>query len=157
MNVAEEKGELIAESSAEITKMLRDRFRAAAAFYALPGVLLVIIGLALWLWLDLAWYMYVIFFIGAAILFLYSITLLSVSVGVPSLKIYEGGVLLKPPKGRTRFHPWGDFKGYRLKRMGELEVIELHREGGEPISIHKFIPQYGRVLALVKENVPVLD
>jgi hypothetical protein len=157
MTVAEERGELIAESSAEITKMLRDRFRAAAAFYALPGVLLVIIGLALWLWLEMVWYLYIIFFIGAAVLFLYSITLLSVSTGVPSLKVYEGGVLLKPPKGRTRFRPWQSFKGHRIKRMGELEVIELHSEGGEPISIHKFIPQYGRVLALVKENVPVID
>ena len=155
--MAEERGELIAESSAEITKMLRDRFRAAATFYALPGVLLVIIGLALWLWLEMAWYVYVIFFVGAAILFLYSATLFSVSTGVPSLKVYEGGVLLKPPKGRTRFMPWSAFKGYRLKRMGELEVIELHRGGEEPISIHKFIPEYGRILALVKENVPVMD
>jgi hypothetical protein len=137
--------------------MLRDKFRAAAVFYALPAMLLIILGLALWLWLGLAWYVYIIFFVGAAILLLYSTTLLSVSAGVPSLKVYEGGVLLKPPKGRTRFIPWGEFKGYRLKRTGELEVIELHREGDEPISIHKFIPQYGRILELVKEGVTALD
>jgi hypothetical protein len=66
-------------------------------------------------------------------------------------------VLIKPPKGRTNFHPWKDFKGWRRKEMGELEVIELHPEKGEPISIHKFIPHYDRVLGLVEEHVPPID
>lgn len=157
MRVPEEMGEFITESSAEVTKMLRDRFRSAAAFFAMPAVLLVIIGLVLALWVEVSWYGYVVFFVGAALLLLYSAMLLAVSAGVPSLKVYEGGVLIKPPKGRTIFHPWKDFKGWRRKEMGELEVIELHLEKGEPISIHKFIPQYDRICALVEEHVPPLD
>ncbi len=155
--MTDDKGELITESSAEVTKMLRDRFRAAATLYATPGVLLIILGLLLWFWLEVEWYIYIVFFVGAAILLLYSLTLLYISAGVPSMKVYEGGVLLKPPRGSTTFIPWRDFKGYTRKEMGELEVLELHRERGEPLSIHKFIPQYDRICAIVEERVPHLD
>lgn len=155
--MVDDRGELITESSAEVTRMLRDSFRASAAIYATPGTLLLIGGLALWLWVDVVWYIFIIFFVGAGILFLYSLSLLSVSLGVPSLKVYEGGVLLKPPTGRTTFIAWKDFSGYRRKEMGQLEAVELHREGGEPISIHKYIPHYGRILAIVEENVTPLE
>ncbi len=155
--MADDKGELITESSAEVTKMLRDRFRAAATLYATPGILLIILGLLMWFWLEVEWYIYLIFFIGAAILLVYSLSLLSVSAGVPSMKVYEGGVLLKPPRGRTTYIPWSDFKGYRRKEMGQLEVLELHRQKGEPLSIHKYISHYDRICALVEEQVPHLD
>jgi hypothetical protein len=150
----EDMGEFITESSAEVTKMLRERFRSAAAFYATPSMLLLLVGLALWLWFDVAWYIFIAFFVGAAILLIYSISLLSLSVSVPSLKVYDGGVLLKPPKGRTTFHPWKDFKGWNRKEMGEIEVVELYLEKGEPIAINKYIPHYDRIKALVEEHVP---
>jgi len=154
--MVDEKGEFIVESSAEVTKMLRDRFRTAATVFAIPGVILVLLGLVMWFVVEVPWYLYGVFFVGGGLLLLYSIMLLSVSVGVPSLRIYEGGVLLKPPKGKTLFHPWSDFRGYVQKKMGELETIELHLEKGDPISISKFIPQYGRIEELVEKNVPPL-
>jgi hypothetical protein len=157
LDMTDDMGEFITESSADVTKMLRDRFRSAATFFATPGILLLIIGLVLWLWVEVSWYIHVVFFVGAALLFVYSAMLLSLSTSVPSLKVYEGGVLLKPPKGRTTFLPWKTFKGYTKKEMGELEVIELHRERGEPISIHKYIPHFDRIGALVEENVPPLE
>ena len=118
--MVDEKGEFITESSAEVTKMLRDRFGSAAVFFALPGVLLMILGLVMWLIVETQWYIYGVFFVGAAILLFYSALLMSVSMGVPSLKVYEGGVLIKPPKGKTVFHPWSTFKGYTMKEMGQL-------------------------------------
>lgn len=155
--MVDEKGEFITESSAEVTKMLRDRFGSAAVFFALPGVLLMIIGLVMWLIVEAQWYIYGVFFVGAAILLFYSALLMSVSMGVPSLRVYEGGVLIKPPKGKTVFHPWSTFKGYTRKEMGQLEVIELHLEKGEAISIHKYIPQYERIGKLIEENVTPLE
>ena len=155
--MVDEKGEFITESSAEVTKMLRDRFRSAAVVFALPGVLLMIIGLVMWLIVETQWYIYGVFFVGAALLLFYSALLMSVSMGVPSLRVYEGGVLIKPPKGKTVFHPWSAFKGYTRKEMGQLEAIELHPEKGEPISIHKYIPQYERIGKLIEENVAPLE
>lgn len=153
----DDKGEFITESSAQVTKMLRDRFRSAALVFALPAVILMLIGLVMWFVVELQWYIYVVFFVGAGLLFLYSAMLLFVSMGVPSLRIYEGGVLLKPPKGKTVFHPWSDFTGYTLKEMGDLEVIELQLEKGEPISLNKYMDQYDRICGLVEENVPPLE
>ncbi len=155
--MAEDMGEFVTESSAEITKMLRDRFRSAATFFAMPALLLIIVGLALALWVGVPWYIYAVFFMGAGLLFFYSATLLTVSASVPSLKVYERGVLIKPPKGRTTFHPWDSFKGWKRKEMGDMVVIELHPERGEPISIHKYIPHYDRVRGLVEEHVSPLD
>ena len=155
--MAEDMGGFVTESSAEITKMLRDRFRSAAAFFAMPAILLVIVGLVLALWAEVTWYIYLVFFVGAGLLLLYSAMLLMVSASVPSLKVYKKGVLIKPPKGRTSFHPWDSFKGWRRREMGELEVIELHPGKGEAISIHRFIPQYDTVRGLVEEHVPPLE
>lgn len=157
MHVDDEKGEFITESSAEVTKMLRDRFRSAAVFFAVPAIILLLLGLTMWFVVEVGWYVYVAFFIGAGLLFLYSGMLFYVSRGVPSLRIYEGGVLLKPPKGKTLFHPWKEFTGYERKEMGELEVIELHLEHGENISLNKFMDQYDRISGLVETNVPPLE
>jgi hypothetical protein len=153
----DDKGEFITESSAQVTKMLRDRFRSAALVFAVPAVILLLIGLVMWFWVGLEWYIYVVFFVGAGLLFLYSAMLLFVSMGVPSLRIYEGGVLLKPPKGKTVFHPWSDFTGYTRKEMGDLEVIELQLEKGEPISLNKYMDQYDRIGGLVEQNVPRVE
>jgi hypothetical protein len=153
----DDKGEFITESSAQVTKMLRDRFRSAALVFALPAVILLLIGLVMWFVVELQWYIYVVFFVGAGLLFLYSAMLLFVSMGVPSLRIYEGGVLLKPPKGKTAFHPWSDFTGYTRKKMGDLEVIELQLEKGEPISLNKYMDQYDRIGGLVEQNVPRVE
>jgi hypothetical protein len=135
--------------------MLRTRFRIAAAVFALPGLVLLVIGLYLMLEIDVGWYIYGIFFVGAVLLLVYSLMLLLVSVGVPSLKIYQKGVLLKHPKGRTRFHPWKEFAGYRMKSMKDMEVIELQfrQGGGESISVHKYVDRYDEVKALVEENL----
>ena len=154
--MAEERGELITESSAEVTKMLRERFRAAAAFYATPAVLLVIIGLALWFWQEVQWYVYVVFFVGAAILVVYSASLLAVATGVPSLKVYEGGIMLRPPRQRARFLAWSEFKGYQWKEMDRLKVMELRPRDGPPISIHQYIPEWERIRTVIEENVPPL-
>ena len=155
--MADETGEFIVESSAEITQMLKDRFRAAATIYAIPGLILILLGLILWFVVEVPWYLYGFAVAVGVVLIFYSLVLLSVSVGVPSLRIYEGGVLLKPPKGKTHFHPWSEFTGYDKKKMGELETIELHLKRGDPISISKFIPHYDRIEKLVEENVPPLE
>lgn len=155
--MADDKGEFIVESSAEVTKMLRDRFRSAALFFAVPGLLLVIMGLVMWLYVDVAWYLYGAFFVGAGLLLVYSLMLISVAASVPSLRIYEGGVLLKPPKGKTVFHPWSAFRGYTRKTMGKMETLELHLAKGDPITVSKFIPHFDRIQALVEENVPPMD
>lgn len=151
------RGEMVTESSAEVTGMLRDRFRKASVIFATPGMLLALLGLVLWLVVDAPWYLWIVFFVFAAALFLYSAMLLAVASGIPSMRIYEGGVMLKPPRGRTRFIPWAEFKGYRDRKMGELEAVELVPREGEPITVHKLIPEWGRVQKLVEANLETLD
>ncbi len=151
------RGELVTESSAEVTGMLRDRFRKASVVFATPGMLLMLIGLVLWLVVGAPWFLWIVFFAFAGALFLYSAMLLAVASGLPSLRIYEGGVMLKPPKGRTRFIPWRDFMGYRERKMGELEAVELVMDRGEPITIPKLIPEWKRVEGLLRENLEELD
>jgi len=64
------RGELITESSAQVTKMLRDRFRSAAVVFAVPAVILSLIGLVMWFVVEVEWYIYGVFFVGAGLLFL---------------------------------------------------------------------------------------
>lgn len=151
------RGELVTESSAQVTAMLRDRFRKASAIFATPGMLLAIIGLVLWFVVGAPWYLWIAFFAFAGALFLYSAMLLTVASGLPSLRIYEGGVMLKPPRGRTRFIPWRDFRGYRDRKVGELEAVELVPREGEPITVHKLIPDWSRVDELLEANLEAIE
>jgi hypothetical protein len=154
--MADEKGEFITESSAKVTELLRSRFRFVAAFFGIPGAILMLSGLALWLVLALSWYIYLIFLVGGAILLFLSANLMVISKGVPSLRIHEGGVLIKPPKGKTVFHPWSSFRDYSIKELGQAEIVELHPPKGDALSIHEYTDHYARIKGLVEENVPLL-
>jgi hypothetical protein len=135
-------------------EMLRGRFRVAAMLFIGSGIFLVAIGSVLALVLEVAWWLYIAFFAGAVFLFFFGAMFVSVYMGVPRLQIYEGGVMLKPSRGRTVFHPWSDFSGYKEKTLAEMKVIELQPKGdGEPISIHQHVPRFEEVLGLVEGNL----
>lgn len=154
----DEKGELVTESSAEIMEMLRGRFRIAAQLFIGSGILLLVIGLVLAFVLEVPWWLYIAFFAGAAFLFFFGAMFVSVYLGVPRLQVYQGGVMLKPPRGRTVFHPWSGFSNYKLKTMAEMKVIELQPKGdGEPISIHQHVPRFDDVLKLVEDNLEQME
>ncbi|UCC93196.1 MAG: hypothetical protein JSW25_00515 [Thermoplasmata archaeon] len=155
--MADEKGELIAESSAQVTQLIRGRFRFVAGFFGIIGVLMILAWLILWLVLDVWWVVYIIFLAAGVLMLFVSANLLYLSVRVPSVRIYEGGVLVKPPKGKTVFHPWAYFKGYTMKEMGPAEVIELQPPDGEGISIHQYTDKYAIIKELVEANVPLVE
>jgi hypothetical protein len=150
-------GEFITESSAQVTQLIRVRFRFVAMLFGAVGGLLLLGGLILWLVLDVWWVAYIGFLGGGAILLFIAANLIVISRGVPSLRIYEGGVQIKPPKGKTVFHDWGSFRSYTMKEMGTAEVIELQPGKGEGISIHQYNDQYQRIKALVEEKVTPLE
>jgi hypothetical protein len=155
--VADEKGEFITESSAQVTQLIRGRFRFVAMLFGFVGGLLLLGGLVFWLVVELVWYIYGVFLVGGGILLFIAANLMIISKGVPSLRIYEGGVLIKPPKGKTIFHPWSSFEGYAMKEMGPAEVIELRPPKGEAISIHQYTDKYARIKELVQGDVPLVE
>ena len=67
--------------------------------------------------------------------------------------------MIKPPKGRTVFHPWKDFRGYRWGKLQDLKVIELYlkKGDGKPINIHEKVDRYDEVKKLVNDNLDYLS
>ena len=153
-----ERGEFVTETSSETMKAVEANLRSAAMIYLIPAILLTVIGLLLWFWLDFEWWMYVGFFIVGGFLLFIGIMVLTLFVSVPKLEVYEKGLLVKPPKGSSVFHPWKAFKGYTRNEIYNMKVIELHlREGGEgAITIHEKVDSFEDVLKLVADNVEKL-
>ncbi len=153
-----EKGDFVTETSSETMKMIEDNLRKAALLYLLPAVFLLAIGALLWWVTESPWWMYVPMFAGGVFLAFFGILILSLLVSVPKLEIYVGGIVIKPPKGRTVFHPWKDFKGYRWGKLQDLKVIEIYlkKGDGKPINIHEKVDRYDEVKKLVREKLVYL-
>ncbi len=153
-----ERGEFVTETSSETMKDIEANLRSASMIYLIPAILLLAIGLFLWFWMGVAWWLYLAFFIGAGFLFFIGIMVLTLFVSVPKLEVYEGGLLVKPPKGSSVFHPWKDFRGYTRNEVYNMKVVELHlREGGEgAITIHEKVDRFDDVLELVDDNLEKL-
>jgi hypothetical protein len=153
-----EKGEFVTETSSETMKIIEDSLRKAALLYILPAVFLMVIGFVLWWVVESPWWLYVPMFAGGLFLIFFGILILSLLVSIPKLEIFEGGIVIKPPKGRTVFHPWKDFKGFRWGKLQDFKVIELHlkKGDGKPINIHEKVERYDEVKKLAKDNLVYL-
>jgi hypothetical protein len=152
-------GGLITETSSETMKAIEADLRTGSMVWLLPAIALLAIGLLLWLWLDVAWWLYIVFLVVGGFLLFIGIMVLSLYVSVPKLEVYEGGVLVRPPRGRSVPHPWEDFRGYSRTVAHGMKVTQLHPvEGGDgPITIHEQVDRFDDVLELVAKNMEELD